>query len=238
MKKTKFLLFFLFFINAKLLSQHQIELSEIGLRNYHWYSSIDARASMAAPNYDTTTLAFRDCKSRLKAEELKKEQVVYWDSSKVVLWSLNTKKGKHIKHQQFFQNGKIQFDVMLKQIPSGDTIAMFDPKIDRDRIEKIPYFSEILDGIFIEYNSNGTIKQKGKYIENQKTGKWIFNNQNGQKISEGNYKILIIKEKSKCLDMTTYYEIDCTKEIRKEIKQGKWIFYKENGEIQEEIDYK
>jgi antitoxin component YwqK of YwqJK toxin-antitoxin module len=121
------------------------------------------------------------------------------------------------------------------------------------------YITDELDGSFVQYNTNGTIKAKGEVRNNLKVNHWIINDEEGKPIEEvtynnkqlreGNYTLFYpngkIKKtgmykiqlaKIKCIDPKTYRNTDC--EIPKETERGKWIYYKENGEIQEEIDYK
>jgi antitoxin component YwqK of YwqJK toxin-antitoxin module len=196
-----------------------------------------------------------------EGEDFSSEQLSFFPNG--ALQFKNIKEGKKTKREQYFEDGKLQLEAEIKQDVLVDTSSSYDPEKLTEIKTLFKHTFDELDGNYIEYNTNGTVKLKGEFRRGLKINHWIINNEEGNPVEDvtynvkqekegkytsfysngkiqktGLYQVHISREKRKCMNPETYESIDCEVDVRKETERGKWIYYKENGEIQEEIDYK
>ena len=87
----------------------------------------------------------------------------------------------------------------------------------------------------IEYYENEMIKELGNFKDGNRTGEWIYYEENGQIQSKGNYKYyddIQIESKWIHKDEENWFVFEESK-----YRHGKWTYYR-NGKIEKEENYK
>lgn len=140
-----------------------------------------------------------------------------------------------------YRNYIIAFFVLMFFISacSNKTVKVIENKYS-DTNPKIVNYYKIIDGDSIivkqtAYYSNHNKKYKGKFVDNERNGKWIYWFENGNRWSKGFIKKGINEGKR-----TVWYE-NGQKHYDAIYKNGErvgvWVFYKINGDILKKVNY-
>ena len=102
-------------------------------------------------------------------------------------------------------------------------------QVPKETFEVSAEDSDVLDGAYVGYFTNGSVKTKGQYVSNQATGFWEYFYENGQPKMRGE-----LANNQNAGEWEYFYEngqLEMSGAVYDSLREGPWRFYYENGQL-------